>query len=87
MEENKEEKVLTKKELKLKAEEMKLGINSLASKTKAAKIIAEGTANELHYDYKFFSKSEVDEVSEKIKDVIFNAIKHEPTTSIKCLEK
>lgn len=69
------------------AEEMKLGINSLASKTKAAKIIAEGTADELHYDYKFFSKSEVNEVSEKIKDVIFNAIKNEPTTSIKCLEK
>jgi hypothetical protein len=69
------------------AQEMIAGVNSNTVKTKTSAIVGEGTAEELHYDYKFFPLYQIAEVTEKLKDRIFNAIKNEPVTSVKCLEK
>lgn len=69
------------------AQEMVTNNNSPAAKNKVANIVAEGTAEELHYDYKMFPLNKVAEVQEKIKEKIFGAIKNEPMTSVKALEK
>ncbi|AEN93923.1 ADP-ribosylase [Escherichia phage Bp7] len=69
------------------AQEMVTNNNSPAAKNKVANIVAEGTAEELHYDYKMFPLHGIGEIQEKIKDKILAAIKNEPLTSVKALEK
>ena len=69
------------------AQEMVTNNNSPAAKNKVANIVAEGTAEELHYDYKLFPLHGIGEIQEKIKEKILTAIKNEPLTSVKALEK
>ncbi|QHR70606.1 ADP ribosyltransferase [Escherichia phage dhaeg] len=69
------------------AQEMVTNNNSPAAKNKVANIVAEGTAEELHYDYKMFPLHGIGEIQEKIKERILTAIKNEPLTSVKALEK
>lgn len=69
------------------AQEMVINNNSPAAKNRVANIVAEGTAEELHYDYKLFPLHGIGEIQEKIKDKILTAIKNEPLTSVKALEK
>ncbi|UNI73262.1 hypothetical protein [Escherichia phage CLB_P2] len=69
------------------AQEMVTNNNSPAAKNKVANIVAEGTAEELHYDYKMFPLHGIGEIQEKIKEKILTAIKNEPLTSVKALEK
>lgn len=69
------------------AQEMVTNNNSPASKNRVANIVAEGTAEELHYDYKMFPLHGIGEIQEKIKERILTAIKNEPLTSVKALEK
>ncbi|QAU03759.1 RNA polymerase ADP-ribosylase [Escherichia phage AnYang] len=69
------------------AQEMVTNNNSPAAKNKVANIVAEGTAEELHYDYKMFPLHGIGEIKEKIKEKILSAIKNEPLTSVKALEK
>ncbi|UPW37917.1 putative internal head protein [Escherichia phage vB_EcoM_ESCO10] len=69
------------------AQEMVTNNNSPAAKNKVVNIVAEGTAEELHYEYKMFPLHAIGEIQEKIKERILTAIKNEPLTSVKALEK